>query len=143
MPWAAPPEQGSSLLELVVDPVFPLALLLRGPRMLTAPPRKGGQEAKPTAHARVAGHTCACVFVHVCACSRLLEDGPAGGPGLWDTGHTLLWDCSCPAPSRAVGSDQPCPAGAQGLLGETEARQEGTWQGARDLAWMGATHTWH
>ena len=52
--------------------------------------------------------------------SRLLWDRLAGGPGLWNTGHSLLWDCSCPAPGRAVGWTGP----ALGGLGLCWGRQK-------------------
>lgn len=100
-PWAAPLGQGSSLLELVADPVFPPALLLRGPKMLVAPRVREARRPSPLYPQGWLTR------MH----SRLLWDRLAGGPGLWDTSHTLLWDCLCPAPGRAVGWTGPALRG--------------------------------
>lgn len=128
-PWAAPLGQGSSLLELVADPVFPPALLLRGPKMLVAPRVREARRPSPLYPQGWLTR------MH----SRLLWDRLAGGPagwGPWALGHQphpplgLLVPGSWPS----GGLDRPCPEGARALLGETEARQEGTWEGAREPA---------
>lgn len=132
-PWAAPLGQGSSLLELVADPVFPPALLLRGPRMLIAPRVREARRPSP-------------LYPQGWLDMRALPP-PVGqaGWGPWALEH---WPhpplgLLVPGSRPSGGLDRPCPAGARALLGETEAQQEGTWEGAREPAWMGATHTWH
>lgn len=93
--------QGSPpLLELVADPVFPPALLLRGPRMLISRGRRPGRPSPLYPQGWLDTRT------------PRLPVGQAGwGPWALNTGHSLLWDCSCPAPCRAVGWDRPCPGG--------------------------------
>lgn len=100
------PWEGSSLLELVADPVFPPAPSSQGAQNAHCPGGRLGGQAHCT-------HKGGWTRVH----SRLLWDRLAGGPGLWNTGHSLLWDCSCPAPGRAVGWTGPA-LGARALLGD-------------------------